>query len=512
MTIAGRSDDAPLKVLLVLGHPQSASLCGALAEAYAEGARGAGASVETLRLGELKFDINYPVGREDDPEEPDLARARDMLSRADHLVLVYPNWWGAMPALLKGFIDRIFKPGYAFRMHSDGTWDGLLKGRSGHLIVTMDTPGWVYRWIYGQPGINALRKATLQFCGIRPVRVTTFGTVFDSNPAQRAAWLARARAEGLRLAQGVPDRAERLRAKAATWLRAMRLQFYPMTWFAYAVGAMAAGGGSQALTQPLFWLGYAVVFMLEFATVLVNEYFDYESDRNNRNFSPFNGGSRVLVDGALSFREVRQGITFAVLAFVLCGALLLHAAGAVGVGLTLGAALILCLGYTAPPLRLSHRGFGELDVAFTHSFLVLLFGYLLFGGHAGDGFPWLASLPLFLAIIPAIVLSALPDHQADLAAGKRTLAVSQGADRVIVLAMSATAASALAALVWHTGTIAAGVYAGISWFAVPHAVWLLHLLRKHRAGGEHSGRINGLMAAALSYILWFAIIPFLNTL
>lgn len=355
---ADHTDSAAVKVLLVLGHPHSASLCGALAEAYAEGARSAGASVETLRLGELSFDVNYPVGREDAPEEADLARARDMVSRADHLVLVYPNWWGAMPALLKGFIDRIFKPGYAFRMHDDGSWDGLLKGKSAHLIVTMDTPRWVYRWIYGRPSINAMKKATLQFCGVGPVRVTTFGTVFDSTPAQRAAWLARARAEGLHLAQGVPDRAERLRAKAAVWFRAMRLQFYPMTWFAYAVGAMAAGGGAEILARPLFWLGYAAVFLLEFAAVLVNEYFDYESDRNNRNFSPFNGGSRVLVDGALSFREARRGIALAVLAFALCGAALLHAAGAAatGVGLALGAALVLCLGYTAPPLRLSHRG------------------------------------------------------------------------------------------------------------------------------------------------------------
>jgi 1,4-dihydroxy-2-naphthoate octaprenyltransferase len=382
----------------------------------------------------------------------------------------------------------------------------------------MDTPAWVYRWIYGRPGINAIKKATLQFCGVTPVRVITFGTVFNSTPAQRAEWIERARAEGLRLAEGVPNRTERLRAKAASWLRAMRLQFYPMTWLAYAVGAMAAGGGKEALTTSLFWLGYAAIFLLEFATVLVNEYFDYESDRNNRNFSPFNGGSRVLVDGALSFHEVRQGITFTLGAFALCSALLLYAAGTAGVGLALGAALVLCLGYTAPPLRLSHRSLGEFDVAFTHSFLVLLFGYLLFGGHAADSFPWLASIPLFLAIIPAIALSTLPDRAADLAAGKRTLAVSLGTDRVIAVAMVATASSALAALVWHAGTLAAGAYAGISWVATAHALWLLHLLRRYRVSAKNtenagnSGRINGLMAVALSYILWFALIPFLNML
>jgi 1,4-dihydroxy-2-naphthoate octaprenyltransferase len=344
--------------------------------------------------------------------------------------------------------------------------------------------------------------------------VTTFGTVFNSTPARREAWIAQARAEGRHLLRGVPDRAEKLRARALDWIRAMRLQFYPMTWLAYAVGAMAAGGGGGVLASPLFWLGYAAVFLLEFATVLVNEYFDYESDRNNRNFSPFNGGSRVLVDGVLSFGDARRGIVAAVLGFALCGAFLLHAAGtaATGVGFTLLAAFVLCLGYTAPPMKLSHRGLGELDVAFTHSLLVLMFGYLLFGGRFIDTFPWLASVPLFLAILPAIVLSTLPDREADEAAGKRTLAVTHGAERAIMLAMLATAASAVAALLWHTGTFAAGIYAGISWFAIPHALWLLHRLIRFRAGGELSGRINGLMAIALSYILWFALLPFLNAL
>lgn len=502
-----------MQVLVILGHPRHDSLCGALAEAYADGARRAGVAVDTLRLGELSFDVNYPLGREDAPEEPDLARARGLVSRADHLVFVFPNWWGTMPALLKGFVDRIFKPDYAFRMHEDGTWDKLLEGKSAHLIVTMDTPRWVYRWIYGRPGISGLKQATLQFCGVSPVRVTSFGTVFDSTPERRRAWIEQARAEGLRLARGVPDRAEKLRAKAATWVRAMRLQFYPMTWLAYTVGAMAAGGGQAVLGQPLFWLGYAAVFLLEFATVLINEYFDYGSDRRNRNFSPFNGGSRVLVDGSLSFREVRYGIALTTLGFVLCSSALYGAAGTSALSLTLvlGAAVVLCLGYTTPPLKLSHRGLGEFDVAFTHSFLVLLFGYLLLGGQADDGFPWLAGVPLFLGIVPAIVLSGLPDREADLAAGKRTLAVSQGAPWAIALAMATTAASALAAVAWHAFGLAGGIYAGAGWFVAPHALVLLYLLQRQRERGEYGGRINRLMVVALSYILWFVVIPFLNT-
>jgi putative NADPH-quinone reductase/1,4-dihydroxy-2-naphthoate octaprenyltransferase len=499
----------PLRVLVILGHPRRESLCGAIADAYAAGAREAGTSVEMLHLGDLNFDINYPLGREDAAEEPDLERARTLFTWADHLVFVFPNWWGTMPALLKGFVDRIFKPGYAFRMHADGRWDRLLEGKSAHLINTMDTPGWVYRWIYASPGLKAMKMATLQFCGVRPVRVTSFGTVFDSTSARRAAWLTAARAEGRRLAEGVPDAREKRREKALGWLRAMRLQFYPMTWFAYALGAMAAGGGGSVLGESLFWLGYAAVFLLEFATVLANDYYDYGTDQANRNFGPFNGGSRVLVDGTLSFREARAGVALSVIGFLGCALWLASMAPAVIPVLAI--ATVLCLGYTTPPFKFSHRGLGEIDVAITHSFLVLLFGYLLYGGSGFDVFPWTAGIPLFFAIVPAIVLSGLPDRDADLAADKQTLAVRAGPVGAIRLAMGLTALAAGAAAVWDLAALAGGVYAGASWFIIPHAILLLHLLRGLAAdASRHAGRIDGLMAAALSYIGWFVLIPFIN--
>jgi NAD(P)H dehydrogenase (quinone) len=83
-----------------------------------------------------------------------------------------------MPALLKGFIDKVFLPGFGFRYRKDSVWwDKLLTGKSARLIVTMDTPPWYFRWIYGRPGHNAMKKSTLQFCGIKPVKITSIGPV-----------------------------------------------------------------------------------------------------------------------------------------------------------------------------------------------------------------------------------------------------------------------------------------------------------------------------------------------
>jgi putative NADPH-quinone reductase len=183
----------PRKVLVILGQPQRESFGGALAEAYAQGARAAGAEVRELYLGELAFDPT-PSAPQADGLEPDLRRAQEAIMWAEHLVFVYPIWWGTIPALLKGFIERTFLPGFAvnFRQGS-ALWDRLLKGRSARLIVTMNTPPWFYRWVFGQPGHRTMKRTILGFCGIRPVRITELGPIKDSTAEQRAKWLERVR-------------------------------------------------------------------------------------------------------------------------------------------------------------------------------------------------------------------------------------------------------------------------------------------------------------------------------
>jgi NAD(P)H dehydrogenase (quinone) len=111
----------PTRILIILGHPRADSFCGALAEAYAEAARAGGSEVRVISLGSLSFDpILHNGYAAVQPLEPDLFAAQAAISWAEHLVFVYPLWWGAMPALLKGFIDRVFLPGFAFKFR-DGS-------------------------------------------------------------------------------------------------------------------------------------------------------------------------------------------------------------------------------------------------------------------------------------------------------------------------------------------------------------------------------------------------------
>jgi putative NADPH-quinone reductase len=123
-----------------------------------------------------------------------LLAAQADITWADHLVFAYPIWWGGAPALLKGFIDRVFLPGYAFKYRPGKAFPAqLLAGRTAQLLVTMDTPPWYFRWIYHMPGIHQLRKTTLEFCGVKPVKVASFGPILNSTQQQRERWLAQVR-------------------------------------------------------------------------------------------------------------------------------------------------------------------------------------------------------------------------------------------------------------------------------------------------------------------------------
>ena len=501
-----------MNVLLILGHPRKDSLCAALWAAYQEGARAAGANVETLVLTDMAFD---PYVRVESPErqplEPDLEIARKLIKWADHLVFVHPTWWGCEPALLKGFLERTVMPGFAFRFDAPNstTWQRLWRGKTAQIITTMDTPPLLYRWFYLQPGHNALARATLGFCGMRKRRGLRFGPVRLSSLPQRRRWIERTRQ--MAFATCI-DRSSGRRARLIAWLRALRLQFYPMGWAAYAVGALAFAG-SRAFASAIFWWGLLCLFALQVAAVFTNERFDFESDRRNAAAGPFTGGSRAIVDGRLDFADLRAGIALTVTAALVFAAFAIRLAPRPGeVIVLLAIAFVLTLGYTAPPLKLCHRGLGEVDVAITHGFLTVLAGWMLQGGSAWAPAPWLLALPVGTAVLPAIILSGLPDRAADAAAGKRTLAVRMGTRPAVWLAIAlATAAAALA--IWIARLPAADfAYRNIMWGVVPWAglltLSLLALLRKRRDPADV--RIDGVMMLALAYMLWFVAVPIWN--
>lgn len=177
-------------IVVILGHPNSNSYCGALAETYTQTAIAQGHEVKLFKLGDASFDPILHHGYNQRQElEPDLVEMREAILWAAHVVIVYPIWWGSIPALLKGFFDRTFLPGFAFSYRKNSVWwDRLLAGRSAHLIVTMDTPPWYYRWIYKMPGHNQMKITILEWCGIKPIKISSFGPLRNSTDQQREKW------------------------------------------------------------------------------------------------------------------------------------------------------------------------------------------------------------------------------------------------------------------------------------------------------------------------------------
>ncbi|MFV0320870.1 MAG: NAD(P)H-dependent oxidoreductase [Alphaproteobacteria bacterium] len=184
------------KILLIFGHPNKDSFCYGLLKAYEDGALETNkAEIDEIILSELNFDIVLHKGyNEIQPLEPDLIIAQQKILWANHLVFVYPNWWGAMPALMKGFFERCFLPSFAFKYRVNSLLsDKLLKGKTADILVTMDTPAWYYRWVYFQPGLHQLKKCILEFCGIRVKNVCIFSPVKMANVQKIKQWLLRAK-------------------------------------------------------------------------------------------------------------------------------------------------------------------------------------------------------------------------------------------------------------------------------------------------------------------------------
>jgi putative NADPH-quinone reductase len=188
------------RIAVILGHPDPGpSLCRSLADAYAEGAQGAGHEVRridaaSLEVGFLRSARDFHSGEA--PAWVDAAQG--VLSWAEHLVIVYPLWHGTMPALLKAFFEQVFRPGFALAYGGNGWPLGLLKGRSARVVVTMGMPALAYRWYFGAHSLKSLERNILKFSGIRPVRETLIGMVDALTEEKRGRWLERLRALGAR--------------------------------------------------------------------------------------------------------------------------------------------------------------------------------------------------------------------------------------------------------------------------------------------------------------------------
>ncbi len=122
--------------------------------------------------------------------DPETAEYRKIIKNADHLIFIYPLWRGGMPALLKGFIDRVFAAGEAYT-YEGSLPKGLLKARTASVYYTADAPGWYLKFWRRNADWVTVKDVILKFCGVRQVRRMLFPSVKYNSEAKRKRWLDR---------------------------------------------------------------------------------------------------------------------------------------------------------------------------------------------------------------------------------------------------------------------------------------------------------------------------------
>ncbi|PVH26779.1 NAD(P)H-dependent oxidoreductase [Sphingobacterium corticibacter] len=183
------------KILVINGHPNKASFNSAIAQSYIYSARDNGAEVRYVAIGELNFNPNLRFGYQQRMElEPDLVQALEDIKWSEHQVWIHPIWWLGMPAIMKGFFDRAFLPGIAFKAKKGEASEGLLKGRTSRIITTAgDLIGENYEGIYQSSGLVQLQKGILEYCGVASIDNHFIGPLQDLDQDDRNRWLENVR-------------------------------------------------------------------------------------------------------------------------------------------------------------------------------------------------------------------------------------------------------------------------------------------------------------------------------
>lgn len=187
------------RILIIQGQPDASRqhYGHALASAYEGGARAAGHEVRIIPVAE----IDFPLLRGHDDfykgaPLPQIKQSQEDIKWAEHLVIIYPLWMGSMPALLKGFLEQVFRPGFAMQPVDGGKrWIKLLKGKSARIVVTMGMPAFIYRWYFGAHSLKSLERNILRFTGVGPVRESLIGLV-EASAGRREKWLDKMREFG----------------------------------------------------------------------------------------------------------------------------------------------------------------------------------------------------------------------------------------------------------------------------------------------------------------------------
>jgi NAD(P)H dehydrogenase (quinone) len=187
-----------MKILILNAHPYKKSFSDKIADKYFAGAKKAKHNIKRINIRDLKFDPNLKYGyHEIYALEDDLKKQQELIKWCEHLVIITPLWWGGLPAIFKGYIDRTLLPGFAFK-YKNGKLDRLLKGRSARVIYTQGGSRFISHLFMLDSFWRILKRETIWFCGFSPVKRLIFPKADRASDERRKRFLNKIYKLGLR--------------------------------------------------------------------------------------------------------------------------------------------------------------------------------------------------------------------------------------------------------------------------------------------------------------------------
>ena len=190
------------KTLIIFNHPHEGSFCSAIRDVVKSGLRKGHHSCKVINLDKDQFN---PVMREQDllafklrgqqdltiadGIDPIVLRYKKKLEWAERIVMIFPIWWMTMPAMIKGFIDKVIFPGIAYRMDGNNLKSTLTSLKQVVIISTMNTPADIYRDEFDNSLEGSLIKGTFNKIGIHDIKWISLNKVVQSGDEKRWVWL-----------------------------------------------------------------------------------------------------------------------------------------------------------------------------------------------------------------------------------------------------------------------------------------------------------------------------------
>jgi len=188
-----------MNISVILAHPHPGSFNHAIADEAAAILQKSGHTIIVHDLYREQFDplLLYDEIPRDALPDPLIARHCREIAAADGIVFVHPNWWGMPPAILKGWIDRVLRPGIAYRFSETDTGEdipkGLLAARAVLVFNTSNTPAVREQEVFGDPLERIWKDCIVSFCGVQMFRRRMFSVILTSSEQQRKEWLSEVR-------------------------------------------------------------------------------------------------------------------------------------------------------------------------------------------------------------------------------------------------------------------------------------------------------------------------------